>query len=217
MSPFPYLTYRPRDCSAGMIVGFHGYLQSAAGFRRKSGLDGVGDAAKCMVVYPQGRLRNWGGISAKKPKSIDVGRLSETLRAIHERYENAQSIHLAGFSDGASFALYAGAHLAGVWPIASVTAYSGLYHGVPSAPSRLADPYSIWLLHNVGEKLIRNVHQKEIQAQYEDRGHVVTRVNFPRRRKRGRHHYWRPEANRHVLKHIVEAMRKTTIPTGGVA
>ncbi len=215
MKPFPCTVHRPRDCSAGLIVAFHGYAQSVSRFRRLSGLDRVADASKCMIVYPHGRARNWGGISAKKPKYSDVKRLELLLDSVVLRYGHIafERIHLLGFSDGGSVALFAAAYLAVLWPIASVTAYSGLYHKVsPGLPP--IDPYPIQLLHNEGEHWVRDVHQEEIRAAYEDRGHIVTQLTFPRRRRWFRHHYWRPEANQDVLRHIVEAMRKP-ITSGG--
>ena len=218
MKPFPCIAYEPADSSDGLIVAFHGWGQSVAKFRHKSGLDAVADAARCMIAYPKGRARNWGGISATKPRFADIERLFLTLEGIEGDHGPRSSIHFVGFSDGASFALFAGSCLdAGlVWPacpIASVTAYSGFCHktGMPGSESK----YPILLLHNRGEKRVRNVHQREIRKAYEDRGHVVTRVDLPRRRKWFRHHYWRAaEANPLVLKHVRDAMCEPILTRG---
>ena len=203
MKPFPCIIHRPLDCSAGLIVAFHGWGQSASGFRRRSGLDRVAEASRCMIAYPKGRARNWGGISAKKPRQSDVERLIVTLVAVQDRYGRIAAAHLVGFSDGASFALYAASWISVRGRVASVAAYSGLYHDALPA----ARKYPILLLHNDGEQLVRNVHQEEIRDAYKARGHVVTRVNLPRRRRWFRHHRWRAaEANPIVLKHIRNAM-----------
>lgn len=206
VKPFPFIAHRPDVPNLrGLIVAFHGWGQRPRRIKHRWGLDAVANETGCLIVYPRARGLNWGGLWATQPRRADVQRMDLTLRAIEGEHGFLRHIHLVGFSDGASFALYAGTWLGQTWTVASVTAYSGLHHEAPGTPIK----YPILLIRNNGETLIEPKHQKAIADAYAARGHQVTRLNLPRRRRWGRHHYWRPaEANPIVSKHIVDAMRE---------
>lgn len=211
MKPFPYISYRPNvDPINGLIIAFHGWGQTPTRFRRKSHLDLVADGTRCMIVYPRGRWLNWGGWRAKDARYKDVERLAETRDSIERRYGYFGTTHLVGFSDGASFALFAGGSLGYLLSVKSVAAYSGLYH---KPPEQTVTSYPILLLRNFGERMVTPASQGMIRGQYILRGHQVTQETLPYR-PGFIHHRWRSEANQYVSKHIANAMREPVSTQG---
>ncbi len=157
-----YRLYVPASAASGarlpLLVALHGGLGWGAQFAANSGFDGLAEANRFIVAYPDGtnnrpgdtRLLTWNGGICCRPASEqqvdDVG----FLRLLIDRLETEQPVDptrvfVAGHSNGAILAYRVACELGD--RILAIGVQSGVV-GVPCHPTR---PVSVFHLHGLAD------------------------------------------------------------------
>jgi polyhydroxybutyrate depolymerase len=96
-----------------LILSFHGHFGTGASQARLTGLSALSETYGFIVVYPDGINRGWNDGRALTAGADDIGFLRALIADFSRRYPiDPARVYVTGFSNGATFAQYAGCQLA---------------------------------------------------------------------------------------------------------
>jgi polyhydroxybutyrate depolymerase len=128
--------------SVPLVFSFHGHYGTGASQTRLTGLSALSESYGFIVVYPDGLNRAWNDGRAVSAGSDDIGLVKALIADFSRRYPiDPKRVYVNGFSNGATFAHYAGCMLAN--QIAAIAAVSGSMPTEDAGTCRPSRPLSV--------------------------------------------------------------------------
>lgn len=169
-----YVAHVPARLSprAALILSFHGHGGSGAQQSRLTNFDALSDKDGFIVVYPNGIRRQWSDGRPQDAGTDDIAFTKALIASFSKRYPiDPKRIYVTGFSNGGTFAEYAGCKLAD--RIAAIAPVSGSLpvYDVPSChPSR---PLSVLTIAGTSDPIMP-YNGGKIHLLHTDRGTVIS-------------------------------------------
>ena len=149
----------PRDGTAALVLAFHGGGGDGAGMERLTGFSALADRVGFAVAYPDGIARHWNdgrdssASEAHRRRVDDLGFIAALIDTlVAELNGDPKRVFATGISNGAIFAHYLAAHLAGrVAAIATVAGSIAQPFAQEFAPSA---PVAVFMIQGTDDPLV---------------------------------------------------------------